>query len=94
MYSRAIKALSQGFYNARVQHLLQRSHKGLEFCSSRSLLHEEQAGERRVEGGAVAAVGRVVKKCKVLRSVVLQDVRCRLQLQQQLPAHVTGRKVL
>jgi hypothetical protein len=73
-------------------HLLEGSYKGFEL--SGRLLHEQQPRQGRVEGGAVAAVGGVVQERKVLCCVVLQDVRCGVQLQQQLPAHVACRQVL
>ena len=73
-------------------HLLQRRDKGLELGGR--VLHEQQAGEGEVEGGAAAAVGRVIQECKVLGRVVLQDVGGEVQLEQQLPAGVAGRQVL
>ena len=74
------------------RHLLQGRHKGLELAGR--VLHVEEACEGVVEGGARPRIGRLGQERKVFRRVVAQDVDDRIQLEQQLAAHVADRQFL
>ena len=73
-------------------HLLQGGYKGLEL--GWGVLHEQQARQGVVEEAARAAVALLVQEAEVLGAVIGQDEGHRLQLEQQLAAHVAGSQIL